>query len=330
MAETNDDAGATKQPEVSQSPSPSDEVIGPTKVNPLSKLSSYIYSITLYMVSPDVMNTFINNGGVMAINPKGPGIYVVAQSGGINNSVERRIPNNTKELTAETGGIGLDYYIDDLVIESLLPGGQGRQSLGTTMKFKIIEPTSFTFLQDVAKASAKLNQESSDLKGTVAALPNGFTQHFIVGIRFYGYDINGKMIESTDPQFSGYNNGYASDNSVIQRYFCIKFSDIKFKLDGKIVTYQCGATITSEQAAYGQMNGTTKTNLKLQGKTVADVLNGIDDSAGVKSKNSVGLMKVLSDQAEANKDRNLLTLPPKYRVEFLDATGKVDPNSPIA
>lgn len=299
---------------------------GRRKDNPLSNFSSYAYAVSLYMVSPDVANSFINSGGKTVSIKNNPGLYVVAQSGGINNDNENRIPNNSKALLEDNGGKGLDYYIDDVNLTTLLPGGKNRATASTEIKFKIVEPTGFTFLQDLAKASEEINKASALLGGNVNSQPNGFNQCYILGVRFYGYNADGSLVKASDAEFNGYTNGTSDQNSVVERYFSIRITNVKFKLDGKIVTYQCEAIVVSEQAAYGQINATIKNQLKLEGRTVNDVLNGY--SGG--SKNSSGLMKAMTNISEVDKDKKLVTKPTSYRIEFLDDQNKVDLNSPIA
>ena len=308
--------------------SASESFPGARLANPLSNLSSYTYGLVLYMVTPEVMNGFIASGGTLnGVDKLGGSIITVAQSGGINNSIEKRIKNNTSELKTENGGEGLDYYIDDLTINTLLPGGANKATTSTEIKFKIIEPTSFTFLQDIAKAAVELNSQSGLLKGLTQNQPNGFNQNYILGIKFYGYDVDGNLVTSSNPQFVNekYKDaGYSDQNSIINRYFAIKMSNMKFKLDGKIVTYHCEALVVSEHAAFSQTNGTIKNPLTISGSTVEDVLQG------GQTKGSKGLMRVLSDENEGLKDKNVISIPNTYSIEFLDETGKVDPNSPIA
>jgi hypothetical protein len=298
------------------------------KINPLSVLSSYTYAISLYMVTPETMNKFTVTGSLNGLKGKnkgdsGDGVYVVAQSGGINNSVEDRLLTIDHKLGG--GREGYDYYIDNLQLQTLLPGGENRASVSTSIKFKIIEPNSFVFLQDIARGAAELNARSILLKSLPdGRKPNGFNQHFILGIKFYGYDVNGEMITSASPGFSEYSNGDKTDPaSVINRYFAIKFSDMKFKIDGKTVVYDCEALVIAEQAAYGKINATIKKDFTISGSTVGDVING--DGSGITS-----LATVLNNEKDALLDRKLVEAPGKVAFEFINDAGKVLTNSEIA
>jgi hypothetical protein len=81
--------------------------------NPLSNFSSYTYQITLYMITPDAYDAFIETGRrkIDALSNGTEGAFIVAQSGGINNETSRRPP-----------GFKYDYFIDDLKIKCTKPG----------------------------------------------------------------------------------------------------------------------------------------------------------------------------------------------------------------
>ena len=293
---------------------------GARSYNPLSELSSSTYNISLYITTSEIAARFIQSGGTMTgINPLSDPIYVVAQSGGTNNSLEKKISPT-----------GLDYYIDDLTINTVRPNSKGRSATGTTqMKFKIYEPTGFSFMRDLSTVTHDINLQSGLVKGVDSKFqPGPLKQSYILGIKFTGYGANGLPVKASDPIFADYNNGYASENSVIERYFCIVMSSIKFTLDGKMVTYNCEANPLSEREAYGQMNAVLKKTETLSGSTVYDVLMGGTDSGKSQSR---GLAKALNDMNEGFKFKNIVIYPNEYEFQFLDADGKdVGAASPIA
>jgi hypothetical protein len=293
---------------------------GARSYNPLSEMSSSTYNISLYVTTSEIGNKFVQGGGTMAgINPLNDPIYVVAQSGGTNKSLENKI-----------SPAGLDYYIDDLTITTVMPNTQGKSATATTeLKFKIYEPTGFSFLKDLSAASHQLNRQSNMVKGIQPKFePELQNQFYILGIKFTGYDANGLPVKASDPIFSDYNNGYASENSVIERYFAIVMASIKFTLDGKMVTYNCVAKPISENEAYGEMNAVLKKSETLYGSTIYDVLMGGTDQDKTKNR---GLAKALNDMNESFKDQKILKIPNKYNFQFLDADGKdVGKESPIA
>jgi hypothetical protein len=226
---------------------------GARKDNPLSKFSSYTYTISLYLVTPEIMNKFTSAGGTF--NKTDAGVYIVAQSGGINSDIERRAIVSDKNKKH-----GYDYYIDDLNIQTLYPGGPAGASVGTTINFKIFEPHGFSFLTDLSRAAVNINQESNLIKNSTAQ-PNSIQQNYIIGVKFSGYDRNGEIITG-------------NDSDKIERYFPIIITDIKFKIDGRVVVYQCGGLIMPEKVAYGQVNGTIKKQTNIVASTVGEALQG--------------------------------------------------------
>lgn len=274
MATTkNDDATALKSAIAAR------EAKTPTRNNPLSELSSSAYNITLYMVDSTVLNKFIESGGTMeGIFEVGTGFKIIAQSGGNSDSDKDKVIKDRK-------GKNLDYYIDDLDIVTFFPGGDQKATASAQIKFKIIEPYGFSFLHDLTRAGLQLNAD----KDEQAANMVGVKQHFIIGIKFKGYDVDGKIIENT---------------RIDSRYFAIRITKLKFKLDGKIVNYNCEAVVVSESVANGQINGTIQSSTTLSGKTVKDALEG--------------LIGMLNAAGETNKDNNQVVKPTKYAVKFLD------------
>jgi hypothetical protein len=118
---------------------------GARKDNPLSKLSSYTYSISLYMVTPEVMNAYVANGGKLSRGMIQTGVFTVAQSGGINNKSEMRAITDSGRVGM--GQEGLDFYIDDFSMNTFLPGNPSNQgSMNTEIAFKIFVPSFIGFI----------------------------------------------------------------------------------------------------------------------------------------------------------------------------------------
>lgn len=265
--------------------------------NPLSKFSSYTYTISLYLVTPEVMNKFTSAGG--KFNKTENGIYIVAQSGGINNVSEKRAI-----LTDKNKNQGYDYYIDDLNIQTIYPGGPKGPTVGTTINFKIFEPHGFSFLTDLSRAATNINQESNLVKNSTAQ-PNSIQQNYIIGIKFSGYDKNGELISG-------------ADSNKIERYFPIIITDIKFRIDGKMVVYQCGGLIMPEKVAYSQVNGTIKKQTNIVASTVGEALQG--RTGQVSSAASRGLVQILNEDNNDQKDTKIINIPNEYAFQFREGS----------
>lgn len=282
--------------------------------NPLSKLASYTYNISLYIITPDAYAQFIESGRqkIDAIVTAGPisegngvgaGAYVIAQSGGINNKTQKRAP-----------GFELDYYIDNLRFKTVtLAKDTGTSAVAVqTLKFTISEPYGFSFVSNLQKASAALRKYSDST--SYKELTNSFKDFFILGIKFYGYDINGNLIKPDDQLYGSPLDPNGGD-ALFENYYDIRFKECKFQLNGKTVTYEITATGLNGATLLGTKRGRMPTGTNIEGRTIEDALTG-----------PKGLFSNLNKQQEdlAKGDNPSLTFPNKYNVVFLgDAATKL-------
>lgn len=290
--------------------------------NVLSEFSSFNYALTLYMVSSDAAAQFIKSGGKFQANR--PDVFVVAQSAGVNNVAEKRFITKSGKLGP--GQAGNDYYIDDLSFITYMPNNAASgPTASIDIKFKITEPLGFSFVGDLAEMSTRMNQFNSG-----AGAADKFQQNFIIGIKFYGYDVNGVPMKSSNPLFSGFQNGSVDQNSVAERYFNILINKFTYSIDERSTEYSIEAAIQSEQSTNGQVNGATKGTIALSGRTVRDVLLGsgvTEDSAPSSGKS---LIEVLNQKNEDLKEKGYTAQATTYNIVFLDKNGKPDFNGPIA
>lgn len=273
--------------------------------NPLSKLASYTYQISLYMITPDAYAAFVDSGRqkidvLSSASPisqsggVGAGAYLIAQSGGINNKTQRRAP-----------GFELDYYIDNLRFKTLI----GTKATGTDtsavadLAFQITEPYGFSFLTNLKRAADSLKAYTDST--TYKNLSNDFKQIYILGIRFYGYDINGNLIQSGDPLY-GEPIDPVGQGALFENYYDMQLTNVKFRLDGKSVVYNVEATGINAQALLGTKRGRMATGLSIQGKTVNDALQG-----------ELGLFTKLNASEQGKVDTDSATYPNKFNVKYV-------------
>lgn len=268
--------------------------------NPLSRLSSYTYSLTLYMLSPEAANAFGATGKLPEDQSSAP-YYIVAQSGGINNDAEPR------GLTVNSGGIpgpgkpGLDFYIDDLTFDIYMMAADGQRTAtaATQFTYKIIEQYGFTFLTRLSELSKYINDNSPLIQsGNINSRPNLYQQHYMIGIKFYGYDVNGNVVQSsTIPDSTkSLNDSYA----LYERLFPLSGNKVNFKITGRTTEYFFESTIQSEQAALGTKRGIIPSPGNLTGQTVGEILGNKDEN----NKNSlIGWLN--SKQTDTKNNKNI-------------------------
>lgn len=245
------------------------------------------------------------------------GAYLIAQSGGINNSFEKRAP-----------GFDLDFYIDDLKISQQISGKdtQGPTNV-TEFTFTITEPYGFSLLTKLRMAQNSL--ASTTNSKNFAMVQNPGRQMYILGIRFLGYDKDGNIIDpskipSTDSNPPG--NAFG----LYERYYDILIRDMKFKITGKPVIYNIVAKSASQVVGFGSKFATVWSDTEV----VADnVYNALLGGADKKSDNNQSASETsrLANKAtpemrgllsKLNYDQQQLvgkgvTIPREYTVTFI-------------
>lgn len=240
--------------------------------NPLGYFSSYTYQLTLYMLTADAYNAFIEsnkrnindlviktNSGDGAI--KNGGAYVVLQSGGINDKTTQRAP-----------GFELDYYIDNLQIKSLMsPNANQSPTTSTKFSFQIIEPYGFSFLSNLKKAADEIGKYTSTLNA--GKLKDPGRQFFVIGLRFQGYDKYGKLFTGKEIVDGKILDPVGTGNGCFETFYPIILTKINFKIDGKAVVYSCEAVSDNTNSNSIKMN-TIPTQVTIEAETVEEALIG--------------------------------------------------------
>jgi hypothetical protein len=249
-----------QQPVVpAQNPTPvTTPVLGKRYDNPLSKYSSYTYQLSLYMITPDAYDVFVRNGrrSIEIVNQAGVecsgGAFLVAQNGGINNQTSYRAP-----------GFHYDFFIDNFVIDAAIsPSGTSAPTTNYKCSFTVTEQYGFSFISNLKRAKDDLDAYSKT--ANIKELSNSSRQHFIIGIKFLGYDDAGNVINSNDPE------------DTFERYYDIFLTKIDFKIDGRTITYNIEAAPAPVMIAMGQKRGVIdKGASALQGATVGELLNNL-------------------------------------------------------
>lgn len=311
--------------------------------NPLANFSSYTYQISLYMITPDAYDAFIQTGrkDINAINnivpgantpeattaedareqrfsnasnrgnttsPPAPssanasstqytnGVYLIAQSGGINNNTQKRAP-----------GFDLDYYIDDLSITQAINGKDTLSATNVTdIRFTITEPYGFSFITKLRNAATELSKVSRSKN--FKDIKNPSRQFFMLGIRFLGYDKDGYLIDPTKiPSSDGDPQGNAF--GLYERFYDIFITGMKFRIDGKAVIYNITAANVATGAAFGTKRGFVDTGASISGATVYDALMGgsaAEPKPGESASTTPPQSGTIGLLAKLNKDQQTL------------------------
>jgi hypothetical protein len=239
--------------------------------NPLSKFASYTYNISLYMITPEAYDAFILSGrrNIYALNSgnnTGPnqaaGVYIIAQSGGIN-ATENRAP-----------GFKFDYYIDDLVIKTATNAkNTGSSTNTTTIKFKIYEPYGFSFVTNLKKTQDALQKYMESTGRSQKGLKNPLRQFYVLGLRFTGYDQSGNVVVGKDAGKTIDQN--ASERGVFENFYDIAITSMKFKISGPMVTYDIEAAPISTKEGFGKKRGLIDLGANFEAGTAKEAIENL-------------------------------------------------------
>ena len=279
--------------------------------NPLGALSSYTYQLSLYMISPDAYDTFVVGGRrtLEGLTQGGAGqgtggAYLIAQSGGINNTTSQR-----------GKGFEKDLYIENLEIEHVTGSEASQSATGTYhVKFNIIEPYSFSFTTKLREASTAIINAFPDRfgSGEKPGLNAGTRQFFILGMKFLGYDANGNLAKGKevlmeDGQALDQNASGEDGAGLFETYYDINITGIKFKIDGDAVNYACTGVALAPNRAFGTKAGRLKSYYTLSGGTVEEMYTGPE-----------GLFTKLNEYEKKQCEGEAKTqeFPNEYRIQF--------------
>jgi len=268
--------------------------------NPLGEFSSYTYQITLYMITPDAYDRFVDSGRqqidvLNQASAKGNGgALIICQSGGINNSSAKR-----------AAGFVYDYYIDDLKIDSYINGKSTQSATNVTdITFNIIEPLGFSFITNLKRAADQL-QAYSKTKN-YKDLQNPTRQFYILGLRFQGYDEKGNLMTGTQKGIDRTLDPKDSNNSsgIFERYYDIIIRGIKFKVNGQATVYNISANSLPPGIAMGLKHGFSTKDIQVTSDTVRGAVTQFLD--------------ILSREQQERLNKNQIEVKNTYLVEFQD------------
>jgi hypothetical protein len=295
-------AGGTTQAGKAETPTATVYEATPNKrqYNPLGEFSSYTYQITLYMITPDAYDRFVDSGRqqldvLNQASAKGQGgAFIICQSGGINNSSTKR-----------AAGFQYDYYIDDLKIDSYVNGKSTQSATNVTdITFNVTEPYGFSFITNLKRAADQL-QTYSKTKN-YKDLQNPTRQFFILGIRFQGYDVDGKIMTGKQNQLNRTLDPSQSDNSsgIFERYYDIIIRGIKFKISGQATVYNISANSLPPGIAMGLKHGFSDKEIQVTSGTVGGAVTEF--------------LNKLTKQQEVMLSENKIKVINTYNVVFQD------------
>lgn len=257
--------------------------------NVLDDYASYTYQISWYLLTPQQYNNLIFSPKFNIANWS-----LLVQSGGAPLPATSNTSQPTN-LPGRSPFFPLDYYIDDLELFSKFPGkGVGMPHNVLDIKFKVTEPNGLTLIDNLYSAVNSLYRRPQSLTDEADSLvnqslsltPNYITAQYCLAVKFYGYDSGGNLIApatgSNTPRSSSAVGPSNDPFVVIEKYYPFVITELKFRVQSRLVEYYIEGKPVSMNQALGQSRGTIPFNFELSGTTAKDLLIGKPAQAGLK------------------------------------------------
>jgi len=283
--------------------------------NPLGEFPTYTYQLSLYMITPDAYEAFVASGrtkidifNTMTAGTDAGGAFLIAQSGGINNTTSKRMP-----------GFDFDFGIDNLEISQVIntKSTQDSDLSKFAFTFQVTEPYGFSFITKIRDANRIITEY---MGGTNNAPENGVKQFFILGIRFFGYNVAGVPAKPTDTMsYNGDNAGQPNENQTIdplsqsgaifEHFYDLTMTGIKFKVDGKMTVYNIEAINSGQQAGFSIKRGMINYTRTKTGTHVGEMLDK--------------LMVDLNTEQVTLSDERKINTPNRYEIVWMPGTQQI-------
>lgn len=252
---------------------------GPTRAivpqdNILDRYASYSYNISIYIMSPEDYRRLLTSK-----KKNISGLQLLMSSAGAPGQVAGTVSTVTDPASGTittTGGsvpgrnqfFPLDFYIDDVRLKSVISGkGTAGPHNVFDMTFKVVEPNGITFLDNLYAATQDYVARNGGIK-----TQNYASQNYLMVIRFYGYDAEGRPVSLTGAVRNA--DGSVGAETIVEKFIPFQFTSIKFRVANRLTEYECQAAVPQSLINIGQGRGTIPYNVEVTATTLKELLTG--------------------------------------------------------
>jgi hypothetical protein len=235
------------------------------QANILDRYASYTYALSLYLITPKQFDA-LKDGP-----PNFSTWMLLIQDGGAA----------TTQYSANGAGgrspyFSLDYYMDNLTLTSQMPlSGSLSAHNVTDLEFKVYEPAGLTLPNALAQAVKDFYKQNN-------VAPNGKEvnynlAHYVMVIRFYGYDQNGNLVDVGNTTQAAGTAALSPgiNNAVVTKYYPFMMKKLDFKLGSKGVEYTIHGAPYIYMLGASAKRGSIPQQFNLVGATVGTILSGV-------------------------------------------------------
>jgi hypothetical protein len=219
------------------------QILVQPQANVLDKFSSYTYQASVYLMSPAQYDNLL-----VSVSKTIPDAQLLFQSGGTGGNGNKFFDN--------------DFYIDSITLEHMLAGKQTQSAhMTSTLKFTVTEPMGITLLDRLKDAVADFSP--TDASGRV----NFSAAQFLMVIRFFGYDQDGKLVSPGVPEMAG---NTIKPRAVIEKYIPFLITKINWTVGTKLVSYDIEGAPVGQVIGGSVGRGTVPFDLEVTAGTVGE------------------------------------------------------------
>lgn len=220
--------------------------------NKLANLASQTYTVSIYLLNKGEYKEMVEKQTKYLGNKS-----IIMQSGGISGN---------SFIGQRNKYFDVDFYIDEVEIHSAIHSQATSSPHNVlTLKFSVIEPNGITLLN-------RLDAATRDHAKLTNAPVSNQSQNYLMVIRFYGYDSNGKLLTAQD---MGINEAPSDPNAFVEKWIPFTINTITYQIASKGVEYKVSASVPQTQINFSQsLGGEIPFNIELLAPDVKTLFNG--------------------------------------------------------
>jgi hypothetical protein len=234
------------------------------QTNVLDDYASYTYAISWYLLTPDQYNEMVRSQKKNCASWQ-----LLMQSGGAPTQQAGATANSTA-TAGRNQFFSLDYYMDELEIDSLVPlKGTGAANTATDIKFRVTEPSGITLIENLYKAVSNLYKQKN-----VSKQANYPMAQYCLVIRFYGYNDSGELVTTGRRGTNGKNN-LTDPRAIVEKFYPFVITNIRFRIPkDRVVEYEVTGKPIPHFYNKSQDRGSIPFAFELIGETLEQILQG--------------------------------------------------------
>jgi len=292
------------------------------KPNPFKGFATMTYSVSLYILGDKQFGDYIENG-IKSVK----GLPLLIQSGGAGT-----VNKEDAHGAIRSEQFGLDFYLDNFELTGYITGQQtGGANNQFELKFTVQEPNGITFLDKLHAAVTDWNRKIGRENEQIVY----HSQMFLMVVRFYGYDINGYIVDGSKISKQ---EPTSDPRAIVEKFIPFRLTNVQFTMQNEMIQYMCEGASPHSFYSTAPTHSAIPFSIELRGGTVEEALSGVRQTTNTSgavnnserpgdtaqsqqnqptpSAISSGLAKALNDEQARRVATGKQTYAHQYVIEF--------------